>query len=130
MHGYLGAVSQKLECGSVRVGGVEDHVHILARLARTISQAEWIKELKRASSLWIKEQGDDSRFTEGKVSSLAEFAWQSGYACFSVSVSNLGAVEDYILRQDEHHQKRSFQEELRTMLKKHGEAWDERYLWD
>ncbi|MES2707104.1 MAG: IS200/IS605 family transposase [Verrucomicrobiota bacterium] len=130
VHGYLGAISQRLECGPARVGGVEDHVHILARLARTISQAEWVKELKRASSLWIKEQQANSPSIEGPGSSLKEFAWQGGYACFSVSVSNLETVEDYIRRQEEHHRKRSFQDELRRMLEKHGEAWDERYLWD
>jgi len=118
LHGYLGAISKNLGCAPLRVGGVEDHVHILSRLGRTISQAEWIKELKRASNPWLKEQ------------SLSEFAWQSGYACFSVSVSNLDAVTAYIDGQAEHHRKRSFQDELRALLTKHGEAWDEKYVWD
>jgi REP element-mobilizing transposase RayT len=72
--------SKDLECAPIRVGGVEDHVHLLSRLGRTITQADWVKELKRASSLWIKEQ---SRH-------LSDFHWQNGYACFSVSKSNLG----------------------------------------
>ena len=120
LHHYLGGVSKKLECAPIRIGGVEDHVHILARLSRTITQADWIKELKRASTLWLREQSK----------TLSDFSWQSGYACFSVSVSNLDAVSVYIDGQVEHHRKVTFQEELRTFLKKHGESWDEKYLWE
>jgi len=59
LHSYLGGISNHLECPARRIGGVEDRVHVLAQLARTISQADWVKELKRASTLWIKEQGPD-----------------------------------------------------------------------
>jgi putative transposase len=99
---------------------VEDHVHLLARHGRTISQADWVKELKRTSSLWIKERDP----------ATTDFAWQSGYGVFSVSASNLEGVRDYIARQAEHHRKWSFQDEFRALLKKHGETWDERYVWD
>jgi len=77
LHGYLGAISVRLDCPVVRVGGVDDHVHILARQARTISVAEWVKELKRASSQWAKTQGG----------ALRRFQWQAGYGAFSVSQS-------------------------------------------
>jgi len=118
LHAYLGEVSKRLDCAPIVVGGVEDHVHLLARFGRTITQAEWVKELKRVSSDWIQKQG------------IEDFQWQSGYADFSVSQSNLPEVKDYIARQEEHHQKRSFQDELRAFLRKHGMEWDERYLWD
>lgn len=121
LHSYLGGVSLNLECAPIRVGGVEDHVHILARLGRNIAQKDWIKELKRVSNGWIQSQ---------PVAGLSEFSWQGRYACFSVSVSNLEAVTKYIDGQEEHHRKVSFQDELRLFLKKHGEAWDEKYLWD
>src|SRR6516162_7252524 len=75
MHKWLGSASGQLQCPSVIVGGVEDHVHILSRLGRTITQADWVKELKRTSSLWIKQR--DPR--------LSEFTWQAGYGVFSVS---------------------------------------------
>jgi putative transposase len=120
MHAWLGGASRELGCPSVLVGGVEDHVHILARLGRTISQADWVKELKRTSSIWIKEHDRNSR----------DFAWQAGYGVFSVSASNREAVRDYIARQEEHHLKQSYQDEYRFLLKKHGEEWDERYVWD
>ena len=102
------------------IGGVEDHVHTLARFGRTITQAEWVKELKRVSNEWMKRQGRD----------YADFEWQSGYADFSVSQSNLERVIKYIANQEEHHRKITFQDELRTLLQKHNIAWDERYVWD
>jgi putative transposase len=120
MHKWLGSASGELQCPSVLVGGVEDHVHILARLGRTISQADWVKEIKRTSSIWIKERDPRSH----------DFAWQAGYGVFSVSASNLESVRDYVARQEERHKQRTFQDEFRTLLQKHGEKWDERYVWD
>jgi len=70
MHAYLGGVSKKLDCSPVIIGGVEDHVHLLCRLARTLSQADWVKEIKRGSNLWLKQK--DSKYQN--------FFWQNGYA--------------------------------------------------
>ncbi len=106
LHAYLGGISKQLDCPPIRVGGVEDHVHILARFGRTITQAEWTKELKRVSNLWLKEQRGD----------FADFQWQGGYADFSVSQSNLEQVIHYIATQEEHHRKMTFQDELRALL--------------
>ena len=100
-------------------GRVEDHVHLLARFGRTITQAEWVKELKRVSNLWVKEN-----------SGISNFEWQGGYADFSVSHSNLEQVKSYIANQEEHHRKLSFQDEVRALLTKHQMDWDERYIWD
>ena len=76
---------------------MEDHIHLLARFGRTITQAEWVKELKRVSNLWLK-----------KEHSLTNFEWQGGYADFSVSQSNLERVKRYIVTQEEHHKKKEF----------------------
>jgi REP element-mobilizing transposase RayT len=57
LHSYLGGVSKQLDCPPIQIGGVEDHIHLLARFGRTITQAEWVKELKRVSNLWLKERG-------------------------------------------------------------------------
>jgi len=119
-HAYLGGVSKQLDCPPIIIGGVDDHVHILARHARTITQADWVKELKRASSLWIKE----------REPSLRDFSWQSGYGIFSVSTSKLETVERYIATQEEHHKKTTFQDEYRVFLKRHSIPWDEKYVWD
>ena len=120
MHRYLGAVSARLKCPVIRVGGVADHVHCLARQARTITVAEWVKELKRASSLWATTQG----------AALSGFQWQAGYAAFSVSQSLSRKVEQYIEQQVEHHRRFDFQAELRKLLEGHGVGYDGRYLWD
>jgi len=120
LHAELGGISKTLECPPIRVGGIEDHVHLLARLGRTITQADWVKELKRVSNLWLKDQGAD----------YADFEWQGGYADFSVSQSNLDRVTAYVANQEEHHRKMTFQDELRTLLRRHHIEWDERYVWD
>jgi REP-associated tyrosine transposase len=119
LHAFLAGTSQTLDCPPILVGGVEDHIHLCARFGRTITQADWVKELKRVSNLWLKKEGG-----------LADFEWQGGYADFSVSQSNLAEVKRYISNQETHHRKMCFQDELRTLLKKHDIEWDERYIWD
>jgi REP element-mobilizing transposase RayT len=119
LHAYLGGISKQLGCPPLITGGAEDHVHLLGRFGRTITQAEWVKELKRVSNLWLKEKY-----------LIRDFEWQGGYADFSVSQSNLEQVKTYIAKQVEHHRKTSFQDELRALLGRHAIEWDERYLWD
>ena len=119
MHSYLGGISKQLGCAPIVTGGMEDHVHLLARVSRTITQAKWVKELKRVSNLWVKKQYG-----------IRGFEWQGGYADFSVSASNLDRVKKYIERQQEHHRKFGFQNELRSLLRKHHIKWDEKYVWD
>ena len=109
MHSYLGGVSKKLDCSPLIVGGTEDHVHLLCRLARTITQADWVKETKRVSSLWIKQRDH----------ALAAFAWQGGYGAFSVSTSAIDKTCKYIADQQEHHKKQTFQDEYRVFLYGH-----------
>ena len=120
LHSYLGGVSKKLDCPPLQVGGVEDHVHLLARFGRTVTQADWVKEMKRVTNGWLKDYGRD----------FADFEWQGGYADFSVSQSNLEQVKQYIAGQEEHHRKVSFQDELRALLRRHEIEWDEKYVWD
>lgn len=120
LHAFMGGIAGRLECPPLTVGGAEDHVHLLCRFGRAITQAEWVKEIKRVSNGWLKERGPD----------YADFAWQRGYAAFSVSLSNLESVKQYIARQEEHHRKITFQDEVRALLRKHEIDFDERYLWD
>jgi REP element-mobilizing transposase RayT len=91
-----------------------DHVHIFSGLSRTTSLAELVKNLKTSSTMTIKAKGH------------SHFSWQSGYGAFSVRES----VVEYIASQEIHHRKMSFQEKFRTILKKHGVLFDERYVWD
>ena len=102
------------------VGGVEDHVHVLCRLGKTIDVADLIRDLKRDSSKWIKSEQPR----------LAEFHWQQGYGAFSISPSHVDALKEYIINQEEHHRHESFQDEFRRLCKKYGLEIDERYVWD
>jgi REP element-mobilizing transposase RayT len=120
MHRYIAGVSKTLGCPAVIVGGATDHVHFLASQSRTIALAEWVKEMKRASSLWAKE----------KSPPWGLFQWQAGYGAFSVSQSQKERVREYIASQEEHHRQVSFQDELRQLLKKHEIAFNEQYIWD
>ena len=120
MHAYLATVCRDLGAEVVRVGGVADHVHIVTTLPRTVSQAQLIEQIKKVSSKWIKKL--DARYRG--------FFWQRGYGAFSVSPSQLEAVMQYVDTQQEHHRTRTFQEEYRELLHKHGLDFDERYVWD
>ena len=120
LHAYIAAASREIECPALEVGGLADHVHVLARLGRQAAPAEWVKEIKRISSRWIKSQNED----------LANFQWQGGYAAFSVSASNVMRVRRYILEQERHHTRFDYRSELVSLLKRHGLEWEERYLWD
>jgi len=120
VHAYLAGTCRNLKCPALIIGGVEDHVHILCRFGKTIDIAELIRELKRSSSVWVKEQ--DQR--------LGDFHWQSGYGAFSVSPSHVPGLKEYIGNQEEHHATESFQDEFRRLCERYGVEIDERYVWD
>ena len=119
-HHYVGGILNHLNCQSIIVGGVEDHIHWLCALSRTCQPAELVKEVKRNSSLWLKTKNPD----------LKNFAWQSGYGMFSVGFSQIQTVRNYISRQEEHHRRISFQDEFREFLQRYKIEFDERYVWD
>lgn len=119
-HAYLAAACHQIGAPSLIVGGTADHVHILCRLAKVLAVADLVKELKRESSKWVKEQHHSS----------ANFYWQSGYAAFSISPSHVDGLKAYILHQEEHHQQESFQDEFRRLCRKYDVQIDERYVWD
>lgn len=119
-HRYLAGISGNLHCPASIVGGVEDHVHILCRLAKTMDVASLVRDLKRDSSRWVKEENSE----------LSDFHWQHGYGAFSLSPSHVPALTRYIEQQEEHHRRESFQEEFRRLCDKYGLSIDERYAWD
>ncbi len=115
-HEYVGGTIRGLGGVPLRIGGVQDHVHALLGLRTTHCLADFVRELKKATSVWAAEQIDP------------RFAWQEGYAVFSVSASMRDIVGAYIDRQPEHHRTRSFTEELVQLLEKHGIAYDPKFL--
>jgi REP element-mobilizing transposase RayT len=120
LHPYMVGIVQKNGCGPVQIGGIEDHVHLLISLSRTITIAQLVEHLKTGSSKWLKEQSP----------ALKEFAWQAGYGVFSVHPAQAHEVIRYIHSQEAHHQKYSYQEELRSLMAEAGVEIDERYVWD
>ena len=120
VHAYLATICRDLGAELVHVGGVADHIHIVTTLPRTLSQADLVEQIKKVSSKWIKTL--DTRYRG--------FFWQRGYGAFSVSPSQLEVLLHYIEAQQEHHRTRTFQEEYRELLRRHGVDFDERYVWD
>jgi REP element-mobilizing transposase RayT len=117
LHEYLGGIISGLGGFSQGVGGVADHVHLLVGLKATHCLADVLRELKKASSAWVHEQ-----------IGLRTFAWQEGYAAFTVSAPTRTAVQQYIAKQEEHHRARSSRDELVDMLAKAGIEYDHRYF--
>src|SRR5437667_1863896 len=109
LHEYLGGTIAGLGGFPQGVGGVADHVHLWVGLKANHCLADVLRELKKASSVWVHEE-------IGK----RLFAWQEGYAAFTVSPTARGAVRKYIAEQENHHRKKSFREELVEMLAKAG----------
>ena len=117
---YLAGICNKMECHALEVGGVEDHVHILCLLSKKVALVKLLEEVKKNSSKWMKTQGEKYQ----------NFYWQIGYGAFSVNPSEIEIVRTYIQNQEEHHKKKTFQEEFRAFLKKYNVEYDERYVWD
>jgi len=115
---YLGGILKAEGCLPLEIGAVADHVHLLVRLPPTVALADLLRTLKANSSKWL----NDTRFPR------RTFAWQDGYAAFTVSQSQLGRVAAYVRNQAEHHRKMTFREELISLFERNGVSYDERYL--
>jgi REP element-mobilizing transposase RayT len=119
LYGYISGILNKLKSPALQIGGCADHIHALFALSRTITASDLVEDVKKSSSKWMTaERG------------IIEFQWQSGYGAFSISQSAEDDVRQYIVSQEEHHKKLSFQDELRKLLEKYRVVYDERYLWD
>ncbi len=117
LHRYLGGAAGELGCPALCVGGTNDHIHMLVRLGRTITIADFVKKVKVNSSAWMKAHSP-------------QFAWQAGYGAFSFGEDRIGLLTHYVETQEEHHRTVSFQEEYLSILREFGIEWDERYVWE
>ncbi len=118
LHEYMGGVIKGLGGLPEKIGGVADHVHVLVGLKSTHCLADFVRELKKASTSWI----------HGQIERGEKFTWQGGYAAFTVSATSLEAIRDYIAKQEEHHRVRPFREEFVAMLEKAGICYDTKSL--
>ena len=117
---YIGGIIREMKGAPLIINGVEDHVHILAGMPSTVAISDFMRDLKSNSSSWVKESFATHR----------DFGWQTGYAAFSVSKSAIEDVRSYIARQEEHHRRMSFKEELIALLKRHEITYDERFVFE
>ena len=120
IHAYMAGICKNLKSPALIIGGVADHVHLLTRFSKNTSVADFLRDLKRSSSSWIKTLSPR----------MASFHWQAGYGAFSISPSHVEDVRHYIANQEEHHRRESFQDEFRRLCRKYGVDIDERYVWD
>jgi REP element-mobilizing transposase RayT len=120
VHAYMTGIMRNFSCPILAINGTSDHIHILFVLSRSISQSKIIEEVKKNSSKWIKSKGEKYH----------EFFWQRGYGIFSIGESGIASTKKYIALQNEHHQRKTFQEEYRDFLKKYRIEYDENYVWD
>jgi putative transposase len=116
---YIGGILRNNESRLLDAGGTADHVHLLISQSKNIALSSLMKDVKKDSSSWIKTKGLEFR----------NFHWQDGYGAFSIGMSDMAAVKQYVSGQKEHHRKRSFKEELIQFLDDYGIEYDERYLW-
>ena len=117
---YLATCVKTLESPVIIINGTEDHIHTLFSLSRNHAIKNVIGKIKADSSKWIKKLGPSFR----------DFTWQKGYGAFSVSESNKEKVRQYIMNQESHHKRMTYQEEFRKICTQHRVDLDERYAWD
>jgi putative transposase len=117
---YVGGAVRGLKGRSIAVGGVEDHIHLLANLSPTIAISDVIREIKAGSSKWM------NVLSETK----SRFEWQKGYAAFTVSYSNIDSVELYVKRQEQHHTRKTFREEYIEFLRRHKIEFEDAHLFE
>ena len=115
---YIGGIIQNVGGYPITVGGIENHIHILATMPKTMSVSEFVQKIKANSSKWIK-----------TIDTYYEsFAWQEGYGAFCVSPSLLKKTIHYIETQEKHHHIESVRDEFIRFLEINGIEYDERYL--
>jgi REP element-mobilizing transposase RayT len=114
---YIGGVIKGLGGTVIAIGGMPDHAHLVARLPTNMCVAEFVRTVKSNTSKWMNERSTDMKF-----------GWQRGYGAFSISQSVVSSVAQYVRNPERHHRIRSFEDELKILLTRHGLDFDERYL--
>ena len=117
LYEYIGGTIRALGGICLEIGGVDDHIHILAKLKPTLHVSKFLEKLKPSVTKWARSAVHP------------KFEWQDGYGAFSVGESQVPAVRKYIRNQKEHHKKESFEAEFKEMLRQAGIEFDEKYLW-
>jgi REP element-mobilizing transposase RayT len=118
LYAYLMGIINNKKCFLYRINGMEEHIHILCDLHPSIALADYLRDMKTASSIWLKQTGKFPKFD----------SWADGYAAFTYAWRDKDMIVNYIKNQQEHHKIESFEDELRRLLKEHGVEVDEKYF--
>jgi putative transposase len=118
LYKYIFGIISNKRCKLYRINGVEDHIHIFSDLHPCIALADYIKDIKVASNLWMKESGFFPDF----------MGWQDRYGAFTYNIKQKQTIIDYVKNQKEHHKKETFSDELKRLLIENGIDFDEKYL--
>ena len=118
LYAYIGGTINKKHCHLYRINGIENHIHMLTDLHPSIALADFMRDIKVYSSLWMKESGLFHGFQ----------GWAEGYGSFTCSYRDSDRIINYIMMQQEHHKKQSFEEEYRSLLTEYGVVIDERFF--
>jgi putative transposase len=121
LYRYMSGIVRDLQSRCVAINGTADHIHLLISLSKNITLSALMCQVKGSSAKWLKAQ--DRR-------AFRAFGWQDGYGAFSVSRSIAPRVVDYIARQKQRHQRMTFEEEYRLLVRKAEVEFDEQYLFD
>jgi REP element-mobilizing transposase RayT len=120
VHNYVGGIIKEEKGVPLIINSGVEHLHILMKLHQESSISTVVRVLKSKSSGWIHRT----------FPNYAAFGWQTGFAAFTVSISQLEKTRLYILNQEEHHRKRTFQEEYEALLLAHQIEFEQKHLWD
>ncbi|RLD47056.1 MAG: IS200/IS605 family transposase [Bacteroidetes bacterium] len=115
---YIWGILKNKKCVLYQINGIEDHIHIATHIHPTIAVSSLVKDIKIASSVWIKEQNIFPDFT----------GWQIGYGAFTYSFKEKNVLINYIKNQEQHHETKSFREEYIELLNDRQIEFDEKYL--
>ncbi|MCK4517738.1 IS200/IS605 family transposase [Candidatus Babeliales bacterium] len=121
LYRYIRGIIDNKQTVLLNVGGTNDHIHVLVSMPPKNSTSDLVRAIKSNSSRFIRSM--DNPLSK-------KFAWQEGYAVFSVSKSVVESVSWYIKQQETHHKKYSFEDEFIGLLKKHGIAYDKKDLFE
>ena len=118
LYAYMWGVQKKLKCHLYRIGGVDDHVHILTSLHPTLALSAYVEKMKTGATNWIRRENVYRNWP----------GWQDGYGGFTASWAERDGIIEYIKSQEKHHQMVSFLDEYRQMLTEAGIEFDDRFL--
>ena len=118
LYQYISGIIRNNNCKLYRINGVEDHIHIFSDLHPTLCLSDYVKNIKVASSIWMKESGKFPKFE----------AWQEGYGAFTYSIREKNMIINYVKNQKEHHKRETFYDEFKRLLTENGVEFDEKYL--